>query len=61
MNPVSPEALASGCICPMLDNSHGKGWFGVAGVFWIAPDCPLHGIDAEKIPQEKERENGFTL
>lgn len=27
-NPGSPEAVAQGCICPRLDNAHGRGWMG---------------------------------
>jgi hypothetical protein len=41
-NPGSREAQAEGCICPVLDNCHGKfapwppdGWYIVQG-------CPLH-------------------
>lgn len=41
-NPGSDEARAAGCICPVLDNNHGKfapwpddGW-------WINGDCSLH-------------------
>ncbi len=39
-NPGSDEAIDQGCICPVLDNSHGKG-FG-NGRFWITDGCPLH-------------------
>lgn len=27
-NPGSPESIAAGCICPVLDNAHGRGWMG---------------------------------
>ena len=51
-NPGSPEALARGCACPVLDNAHGRGipWPRTYGLdpeehpsFWINADCPLHG------------------
>lgn len=42
-NPGSDAALDLGCICPVMDNNHGKwpprppdGW-------WIRPECPVHG------------------
>jgi hypothetical protein len=41
-NPGSDEALSMGCICPVLDNGHGRmppyppsGW-------WVTEGCPLH-------------------
>src|SRR4030042_5309840 len=45
-NPGSKEALVQGCICPVLDNEHGKGVYqNEKGEwqFWINTDCPLHG------------------
>lgn len=49
-NPGSKEALAIGCMCPALDNSHGKGAFGGMArdgnnevLFWISQICPIHG------------------
>ena len=44
-NPGSREALARGCVCPVLDNGHGRGygrWEGET-VFVRRYDCPLHG------------------
>ena len=46
MNPGSDEARRAGCVCPMLDNAHGRGAWGSEGakaVFWVRDDCPLHG------------------
>lgn len=45
-NPGSPEAVAKGCTCPVIDNHHGKGV--PAGdllhrEFWVTEGCPLHG------------------
>jgi hypothetical protein len=42
--PGSPGAVLKGCLCPTLDNAHGKGiYFGVEVVYWIDGLCPLHG------------------
>lgn len=47
LRPGSPEALASGCRCPVLDNAHGAGYLGLGKVWVMQMDCPLHGgIDA---------------
>ena len=41
-NPGSDEAIRQGCICPVLDNRHGKGAFDFGdGNFWITEGCPL--------------------
>lgn len=46
-NPGSPEAVQLGCLCPMLDNGHGRGSGRTSTdgrpVFWINGDCPMHG------------------
>jgi hypothetical protein len=45
-NPGSDEALAAGCLCPVLDNGHGRGVYtDEAGnpLFWINAICPIHG------------------
>lgn len=44
-NPGSSEAINRGCTCPVLDNSHGRGWMGIPGVFVWREDCPLHKTD----------------
>ena len=48
-NPGSAEAIAQGCTCPVLDNSHGRGVVldGDTGqrLFWHSADCPLHGMN----------------
>lgn len=45
--PGSPEAVALGCTCPILDNARGAGHFGDGERFgwWTSADCPLHGAD----------------
>jgi hypothetical protein len=42
-NPGSDEAKDLGCLCPVLDNAHGKGIDLDGGLFWINQTCPLHG------------------
>jgi len=43
LSPGSVEAMEEKCLCPVLDNHHGKGVGG--GLYWINGDCPLHGIE----------------
>lgn len=42
-NPGSPEAVAAGCVCPVIDNHHGAGYHGHAGMFMVRVQCALHG------------------
>lgn len=51
-NPGSDEALDMGCTCAVLDNGHGKGYFGEPGVFVMSEDCPLHGSESNKTMTE---------
>lgn len=55
--PGSPEAVAAGCLCPVLDNAHGRGiefvdydsmWrvTGTSRAWWRNSKCPLHGHGA---------------
>jgi hypothetical protein len=41
--PGSDKAIAEGCICPRMDNGHGRGYLGQAGIYVMREDCPLHG------------------
>jgi hypothetical protein len=41
-NPGSDAARAQGCICPVLDNNHGKWAPWPPDGWWMRPDCPLH-------------------
>ena len=55
-HPGSPEAVAQGCTCPIIDNNHGEGFvYDGAVMFWYADDCPLHGLKAQP-----EAENAGT-
>jgi len=50
LNPGSREAIKAGCTCPVLDNEYGEGaYIGLDGkpLFWIDPDCPLHGMNSD--------------
>lgn len=42
-SPGSQAAIEIGCICPVLDNAHGKGYTGQPGVFVRNTNCPVHG------------------
>ena len=49
-SPGSPEAKAAGCLCPVIDNGHGKGC-GMEDengkpLFYVVVGCPLHDIFA---------------
>lgn len=40
-NPGSPEAIAQGCVCPVLDNEFGSAE-ATGGMFVIVLDCLVH-------------------
>ena len=60
MSPGSDEAVAAGCLCPVLDNARGRGAWGSDGeTFLRAADCPLHGEGTNtrwESPPEKDHE-----
>lgn len=47
-SPGSDEAVKQGCICPVLDNGHGRGYLGGMKdangntLYVTVSDCPLH-------------------
>lgn len=43
-NPGSAEAVKAGCLCPVMDNNHGKGFSDGknARLFWYTSGCPVH-------------------
>lgn len=54
--PGSDEAIAKGCICPVIDNGHGRGLYTDAKgekVFVYRPDCPLHNKQCEEATCQK--------
>jgi hypothetical protein len=44
-NPGSREALAQGCICPVMDNWRGSDKLGRIRGFVMVVGCPLHSPD----------------
>jgi hypothetical protein len=46
-NPGSNDALKIGCLCPVLDNAHGKGYMCMEGVFVYREGCPVHSANKE--------------
>lgn len=49
LKPGSKEAIKCGCICPVMDNHHGRGFpYGGSLCFWHSVDCPIHGEDNGK-------------
>jgi len=50
-NPGSDEAIALGCSCPVLDNSHGKGYMGMEGIFVFSGGCAVHSTP---LPHDEE-------
>ena len=49
-NPGSKEAREQGCLCPVIDNEHGKGYLGNGERFGfvINENCPLHALQLKK-------------
>ena len=49
--PGSAEAIAAGCMCPVLDNNHGKfPVFELDGqpCWWKTEGCPIHDPGADR-------------
>ena len=48
-NPGSFEAIAMGCLCPIVDNLRGQtpAW---GHDWWIDDRCPLHGDGRDPVP-----------
>lgn len=53
-NPGSDEAIKDGCICPVLDNAHGKGVMGIGGVWVYVENCPVHRHELALILHESK-------
>ena len=47
-HPGSEEALAQGCICPVIANFWGRGLNCEGDLFVITADCPVHNPKEEK-------------
>lgn len=42
LKPGSEQAVEAGCLCPVLDNSHGGGYLGNPNVFVYSSECKIH-------------------
>ena len=61
-NPGSESAGIKGCTCPVLDNSHGRGYLCQPDVFVIREDCPLHAdrkSNTMSAPQTSDKQEIF--
>lgn len=47
--PGSDLAVEHGCRCPRMDNSYGRGYLGVSGVYVTSETCSLHWIRIEEV------------
>jgi hypothetical protein len=47
-HPGSEEALALGCLCPIIDNHWGRGINCNYEMFVITAECPIHNPKEEK-------------
>lgn len=51
LTPGAPRAKEAGCLCPVMDNGHGRGMGrdhkGVM-LYVIREDCPMHGSEPEQ-------------
>ena len=58
-NPGSYQAVAEGCMCPVMDNSYGKGsgYTDLKGnpTFWITKGCKSHDKDLKDALRESKR------
>lgn len=43
-NPGTEAAIKQGCICPVINNSYGKGWRGQEGIFILTAGCKVHPL-----------------
>lgn len=61
MNPGSDEAIATGCLCPVIDNGHGRGYMGQNNVFVMSFDCMMHNKKEEDSwRREADLEHGLS-
>ena len=54
-NPGSKEAIALGCLCPVLDNCGGAGFYMMSSTqlcFYINCICPIHGATPFDTPSD---------
>lgn len=54
-NPGSDEAIKAGCLCPIIDNGHGRGYMGQPDVFVITVGCPVHHPLPDEAGEEERK------
>lgn len=52
--PGTQEAIDAGCLCPIMDNGHGRGYMGQPGVYVYAGNCSHHGHIVQAAMTEKQ-------
>lgn len=54
--PGSPAAIDAGCLCPVLDNGHGRGYMpGPTGPLYVYnEECPVHGNAGNRMDREEK-------
>lgn len=53
--PGAPEAVRLGCVCPQIENHHGRGFLQDGRTrWWTRQDCPVHG------PRDAKGETDWT-
>lgn len=52
--PGTQEAIDGGCLCPIMDNGHGRGYMGQPGVYVYAGNCSHHGHIVQAAMTEKQ-------
>ena len=60
LTPGAPRAVNEGCLCPILDNAHGRGCGSntTGPLYVIREDCPLHGDERRDPAIERARGEG---
>lgn len=47
--PGSKEAVSLGCTCPPSENTGGKGVAGLAKLYLVSVDCPVHSPSSKRV------------
>lgn len=55
-NPGSDDAVWLGCRCARMDNSYGKGYMGISGVFVYSGACSLHEQNIREIHDDETKD-----
>ena len=57
--PGSDAAQHAGCTCPVLDNCHGRGYYGDPDQFVIVEGCPIHAGDFQEISEMHNKQLNY--